>query len=50
MGAHRELSGSLSQLRVSNLVDGQKFKKLLSLNDAQKSLWAKYGPMVVKLF
>ncbi len=34
---------------LSNVVNGQKFKKLLTLNEAQKNLWAKYGPIAVKL-
>ncbi len=28
---------------LSNVVNGQKFKKLLTLNEAQENLWAKYG-------
>ncbi len=28
---------------LSNAVNGQKFKKLLTLNEAQENLWAKYG-------
>jgi hypothetical protein len=34
---------------LSNLVNGQKFKKLLTLNEAQVNLWAIYGPIAVKL-
>ncbi len=34
---------------LSNVVNGQKIETLLTLNKAQKKLWAKYGPMVVKL-
>ncbi len=34
---------------LSNVVSGQKFKKLLTLNKAQKNLWAKYGLIAVKL-
>ncbi len=34
---------------LSNVVNGQKIKKLLTLNEAQKNLWAKYGPIAVKL-
>ncbi len=34
---------------LSNVVNGQKFKKLLTLNKAQKHLWAIYGPIAVKL-
>ncbi len=34
---------------LSNVVNGQKFKKLLALNEALKNLWAHYGPIVVKL-
>ncbi len=34
---------------LSNKVNKQKFEKILSLNDAQKNLWAIYGPTVVKL-
>jgi hypothetical protein len=34
---------------LSNVVNGQKLKKLLTLNKAQENLWAKYGPIVVKL-
>ncbi len=33
----------------SNVVNGQKFKKLFSLNEAQKNLWARYVPNAVKL-
>jgi hypothetical protein len=34
---------------LSNVVNGQKFEMLLTLNKAQENLWAKYGPIVVKL-
>ncbi len=34
---------------LSNVVNGQKFKKLLTLYKAQENLWAKYGPIAVKL-
>ncbi len=35
---------------LSNVVNGQKFKKLLTLNKAQENLWAIYhGPIGVKL-
>ncbi len=34
---------------LSNVVNGQKFDKLLTLNKAPKNLWAKYGPIAVKL-
>ncbi len=34
---------------LSNVVNGQKFEKLLTLNEAPKNLWAKYGPIAVKL-
>ncbi len=34
---------------LSNVVNGQKLKKLLTLNEAQQNLWAKYGPIAVKL-
>ncbi len=34
---------------LSNVVNGQKFKKLLTLNEAQENLWAIYGPIVIKL-
>ncbi len=34
---------------LSNVVNGQKFKKLLTLNEAQKKPWTKYGPIAVKL-
>ncbi len=34
---------------LSNIVNGQKFEKLLTLNKAQENLWAKYGLIVVKL-
>ncbi len=34
---------------LSNVVNEQKFKKLLALNEAQKYLWAKYNPIAVKL-
>ncbi len=33
---------------LSNVVNGQKFEKLLTLNKAQKNLWAKYVPIAVK--
>ncbi len=32
---------------LSNIINGQKFKKLLTLNKAKKNLWAKYSPIVV---
>ncbi len=40
-----------AQLRfeLSNVVNGQKFEKLLTLNKAPQNLWAKYGPIAVKL-
>ncbi len=40
-----------AQLHVeqSNVVNGQKFKKWLSLNKAQENSWAIYGPIAVKL-
>ncbi len=34
---------------LSNVVNGQKFKMPLTLNKAHKNLWAKHGPIVVKL-
>ncbi len=34
---------------LSNVVNGQKFEKLLTLNKAQENMWAKYGPIAVKL-
>ncbi len=34
---------------LSNVVNGQKFKKLSTLNEAQENLWAVYGPIAVKL-
>ncbi len=34
---------------LSNEVNGLKFKMVLTLNEAQESLWAKYGPLAVKL-
>ncbi len=34
---------------LSNVVNGQKFKKLYTLNEAQENQWAKYGPIAVKL-
>ncbi len=34
---------------LSKVVNGQKFGKLLSLNEAQENLWAIYGPIAVKL-
>ncbi len=34
---------------LSNVVNDQKVEKLLNLNEAKKSLWATYGPIVVKL-
>ncbi len=34
---------------LSNVVNGQKFEKLLTLNKAQKNPWAIYGPISVKL-
>ncbi len=34
---------------LSNVVNRQKFKKLLTLNKAQENLWAKYGPISAKL-
>ncbi len=34
---------------LSNVVNGQKFEKLLTLNKAKKKSWAKYGPIAVKL-
>ncbi len=34
---------------LSNVVNGQKFEKLLTLNEAQENLWAKYGPIAVEL-
>ncbi len=34
---------------LSNIVNGQKFKKLLTLNKAQENLWVMYGPKAVKL-
>ncbi len=34
---------------LSNIVNGQKFEKLLTLNEAQNNLWVKYGPIAVKL-
>ncbi len=34
---------------LSNLVNGQKFKKLSTSNEAQKNLRTKYGPIAVKL-
>ncbi len=34
---------------ISNVVHEQKFEKLLTLNKAQKNLWAIYGPIAVKL-
>ncbi len=34
---------------LSNVVNGQNFKKLLALNEAQENLWARYGPIAVKL-
>ena len=34
---------------LSNVKNGQKFKKLLSLNEAQENLWAINGPIGVKL-
>ncbi len=34
---------------LSNVVNWRIFEKLLTLNKAQKNLWAKYGPIVVKL-
>ncbi len=37
------------QFELSNVVNGQKFEKLLTLNEAKKNLWAKYGPIAVKL-
>ncbi len=36
-------------LELSNVVNGQKFEKLLTLNEAQENLWAKYGPIAIKL-
>ncbi len=34
---------------LSNVVKRHKYKKLLTLNKAPKNLWAKYGPIAVKL-
>ncbi len=34
---------------LSNVVNEQNIKKLLTLNHAQDNLWAKYGPIAVKL-
>jgi hypothetical protein len=34
---------------LSNVVNRQKIEKLLSLNEAQINLWAKYSPIAVKL-
>ncbi len=33
---------------LSNVVNGQKFKKILTLNKALNKMWAKYGPRAVK--
>jgi hypothetical protein len=34
---------------LSDITNGQKFKKLLSLNKAQENLWRIYAPLAVKL-
>jgi hypothetical protein len=34
---------------LSNVVNGQEFEKLLTLNEAQENLWAIYGLIAVKL-
>jgi hypothetical protein len=40
---------SSATFELSNIVNGPKFEKLLSFNEAQENLWAIYGPIAVKL-
>ncbi len=47
---HHYLSWRAQQnFELSNIANGQKFEKLLTLNEAQENLWAIYGPIAVKL-
>ncbi len=47
---HHYLSGRAQlHFELSNVVNGQKFKKILALNKAKNNLWAIYGPIAVNL-